>query len=733
MASTVGSASPSSLPGLDPLRVGATSATSRRALVLACGVALLGLALVGAVSYRTTSALLAAADGVREAERVRGAGLRLLTALQDIGSGARGFALSGDDSYLPYLQEGSAQAQRWLDELLVAAKGRPRLDATVADLKTFVAERIAVAEELVAMRRRTGSADDPRLLPVLDRARATMDQARRVLTVLDDAESREVAARAEVLARRQRQVVPAIAGLIGVALVLLGGIVWAVRRETDSLHRSEEALLRFLDAAPDASVMIDARGTIVFANAQAERFFGWQRSELLGQQIEILVPESARAGHVGQRERYAASPRPRPMGAGLELNARTRDGREVPVEISLSPIDTPAGTFFTAAVRDITERRQATERLREARAWADSLIETVREPLVVLDGDLRVLRANRAFYRFFATTPGSTVGQELLALGQGAWNVPGLRPALEQLLPRRTALTGFELDQTIPGRGERNLVLHARCVERDESGADTILVAIEDVTERKRSERLIVERRALERVNADLQEFAYAASHDLQEPLRKIRTFGDRILQRWGGTLPDDGRDYLQRMQNAAARMQKLIDDLLAFSRVSTRAQPFEQVDLGGLARDVVQDLEARIEETGGHVELGDLPTIEADPVQMRQLIQNLLANGLKFHRPGQAPTVRVGAQLMNGSGRSPTYELRVEDDGIGFDEKYLDRIFTIFQRLHGRSEYEGTGLGLAICRKIVERHHGRITAHSSPGKGATFVVTLPVSQGEFP
>lgn len=695
-------------------------------------MALLGLALVGLVSYRTTTALLAAADGVRDAERVRGASLRLLSALQDVVAGARGFALSGKDVYLESIRDGSAQAQRWLDDLSAAVKERPALEATLGDLHRLVAERLALSDEIVSMRRQTGSADDPRLLPILDRARATMDQARTILTALDDTESREVAARADALAQRQRQVVPAIAGLICAALVLLVGIVWAVRRETTSLHRSEEALLRVLDAAPDASVMIDARGVIVFANAQAERFFGWQRSELLGQQIEILVPESARAGHVGQRDRYAASPRPRPMGAGLELNARRRDGREVPVEISLSPIETPAGTFFTAAVRDITERRQATERLREARAWADSLIETVREPLVVLDGDLRVLRANRAFYRFFALTPAATVGQELLTLDKGRWDVPGLRSALEQLLPRHSVLTGFELNQTIPGRGECHLVLHARCVDREESGVDTILVAIEDVTERKRSERLEVERRALERVNADLQEFAYAASHDLQEPLRKIRTFGDRIVQRWGVTLPDDGRDYLQRMQNAAARMQKLIDDLLAFSRVSTRAQPFEQVDLGMVAREVVQDLDARIDETGGRVELGDLPTIEADPVQMRQLLQNLMANGLKFHHPGTAPTVRVGAQLLNGPGRPPAYELRVDDDGIGFDEKYLDRIFTIFQRLHGRSEYEGTGLGLAICRKIVERHHGRITARSSPGHGATFVVTLPVSQGEF-
>jgi signal transduction histidine kinase len=184
-------------------------------------------------------------------------------------------------------------------------------------------------------------------------------------------------------------------------------------------------------------------------------------------------------------------------------------------------------------------------------------------------------------------------------------------------------------------------------------------------------------------------------------------------------------------MQNAAGRMQSLINDLLAFSRVSTRAQPLERVDLGQIAREVMIDLEETVRQCGGHVELGELPTLAADPLQMRQLLQNLIANALKFSKPGEPPIVRVHGRVSQPQGcatdTEPICELLVEDNGIGFDEKYLDRIFNVFQRLHARGTYEGTGIGLAVCRKIAERHGGTITAASEPGKGSTFIVTIPM------
>jgi signal transduction histidine kinase len=235
--------------------------------------------------------------------------------------------------------------------------------------------------------------------------------------------------------------------------------------------------------------------------------------------------------------------------------------------------------------------------------------------------------------------------------------------------------------------------------------------------------------RDLERSNRELQDFAFVASHDLQEPLRKIQAFGDRLRSKHGAALGDEGRDYLERMQAAARRMHNLINDLLTFSRVTSKAQPFVPTDLGQVVREVLADLEFRVQETEGEVEVGDLCTIDADPLQMRQLFQNLIGNALKFHRPGVPPLVRITAGEAPGEEGAPCCRIEVEDNGIGFDVKYLDRIFTPFQRLHGRTEYEGTGMGLAVCRRIVERHGGTITAESTPGEGTRFLAMLPMRQ----
>jgi len=255
------------------------------------------------------------------------------------------------------------------------------------------------------------------------------------------------------------------------------------------------------------------------------------------------------------------------------------------------------------------------------------------------------------------------------------------------------------------------------------------VVLFKDITERKQSaEALQHKAEELARSNAELEQFAFVASHDLQEPLRKIRAFGDRLKTKCASVLPEESADYLDRMQNAAARMQTLINDLLTFSRVISRTEPFVPVDLAQVTREVLSDLEVRIEKTGATIEVGDLPKIEADPMQMRQLLQNLIGNALKFHPPNAKPIVRIHADLIAGDfAEGPLCQLIVQDNGIGFDEKYLDKIFAVFQRLHGRQEYEGTGIGLAVCRRIEDRHKGSITARSQPGQGAKFIIQLPV------
>ena len=246
---------------------------------------------------------------------------------------------------------------------------------------------------------------------------------------------------------------------------------------------------------------------------------------------------------------------------------------------------------------------------------------------------------------------------------------------------------------------------------------------------RESEEKLRQSAAQLERSNRELQDFAYVASHDLQEPLRKIVVFGERLKEKNAGTFGPESRDYLDRMQKAAGRMQTLINDLLGFSRVTTKAQPFTPVNLAEVASGVVDDLEGRIELVKGRVEVGTLPVIEAEPLQMRQLLQNLIGNALKFRRPEESPVVKVEAQIIPDPATpgKQLCRLTVSDNCIGFDEKYVDRIFNVFQRLHTRNEYEGTGMGLAIVKKIALYHGGDVTAKSKPGEGSTFILTVPV------
>jgi light-regulated signal transduction histidine kinase (bacteriophytochrome) len=301
-------------------------------------------------------------------------------------------------------------------------------------------------------------------------------------------------------------------------------------------------------------------------------------------------------------------------------------------------------------------------------------------------------------------------------------------------------LTDYEVCLRRIDRDWQAIFSYGGSIVKAPNGQPLAFLTITDITKRKRIEaKLKIYSDKLERSNSELQDFAQIASHDLQEPLRKILAFGDRLKVKAGESLDGECRDYLQRMFNAAARMQTLITDLMTFSRVETKAQTFVAVDLGVIAREVSADLETLIEKSGGRVEIEELPTIDADPVQMRQLLQNLISNSLKYCRAGVPPVVRIYSQepdehrresltKTGGLARQLT-EILVKDNGIGFDEKYLDRIFNMFQRLHQKGEYEGTGVGLAICRKIVDRHSGTITAHSSPGQGTTFMVTMPVMQ----
>jgi PAS domain S-box-containing protein len=381
-----------------------------------------------------------------------------------------------------------------------------------------------------------------------------------------------------------------------------------------------------------------------------------------------------------------------------------------------------------------------------AERLAMSILEQAAEPIIVLDAHDRITHSSR---------------QAAVLAGQDP-----LGKAFETVFPLRMQDDSPSIGGHIIGReaiferaDERRFYVHySRSPLRDQSGSDIgSVIVLADISRSKQveeelrrsrkdlqrlneslEERVLLRTRELSRANIalinknrELQDFAYVASHDLQEPLRKISSFADLLTSEFGSELHEDAIAYLDRMRGAAIRMSDLLRGLLAFSRVLTEARPFRMVDLKSAIEDVVSDLQVLIEETGASIEIGTMPSVEADAVQMRQLFQNLIGNSIKFAKDGKTPAIRIKAKLVESGGSEKEMVARIEvaDNGIGFDQKYLDRIFAPFQRLHGRSAYPGTGMGLAICRRIVERHHGDLTAESAPGEGARFVVTLPVVQ----
>ncbi len=391
-------------------------------------------------------------------------------------------------------------------------------------------------------------------------------------------------------------------------------------------------------------------------------------------------------------------------------------------------------------LRDISRRRRAEAALGEQANLLSNIMDAMPDHVFVKDHDGRYIMHNRAHRLYLG-----------LRLSD---NIEG-RTAFD-LFPRELAEryhaddvyvleTGAPIrDREEPARPTSPNVVWLSTTKmplRNPAGRVVGVVCVStDITARKEADEKLKRFAAqLERSNAELNSFAAVASHDLQEPLRKILAFGDRLKAKAGEELGEQGRDYLDRMQNAAERMQILIQDLLKLSRVASRAQPFEKCGLGKIAAEVIGDLEVAIESKNGRVDVGEMPTIDADPLQMRQLFQNLIANALKFQKPGEAPVVAVSAESIvvagdefPGAPKGAQFcKITVQDNGIGFDQKFADQIFEVFQRLHTRVEYEGTGIGLAVCRKITDRHGGAIVAKSVIGQGATFIVTLPVKQPE--
>jgi len=419
-----------------------------------------------------------------------------------------------------------------------------------------------------------------------------------------------------------------------------------------------------------------------------------------------------------------------------EHRLRRHDGEYRYFSVRAVPLFAADGTIreWAGIHSDITQRKLTEHSLREGERRFRELADAMPQVVWGAHPDGHFDYYNRRWYEFTGRPEG--------ALGDASWadvvHPDDQQDATERWRSAIATGRAYEIEYRLKhADGTYRWYLTRALAVRNEAGVITRWLGTStDIDERKRTEdQLRASSVSLLQSNRELEDFATVASHDLQEPLRKVHSFVGCLRDEQSAVLSVDGLNYLDRIQNAAARMTTLVSDLLEFSRVSSQAKPFTAVDLNEVLMGVISDLEVRLAETGGRVQMTELPIVASDSFQMRQLLQNLIGNALKFRKKDEPAVVRISAEIIDATdARGVTTpeaacRLSVTDNGIGFDEKYLDRIFKIFQRLHGRGDYEGTGIGLAICRRIVERHAGTITARSRPGEGATFIVTLPLLQ----
>ena len=382
--------------------------------------------------------------------------------------------------------------------------------------------------------------------------------------------------------------------------------------------------------------------------------------------------------------------------------------------------------------QEMSERQLAEWAVQEAREYAESIVETIREPLVVLDTNLRIISVNHSFCQTFKVTPEDAGGKLIYDLGNRQWNIPKLQVLLEEVIPRNNQFQNFEVDHEFPAIGHRTMLLNARQIYSKGIGAQMILLAIEDITERKKAEDEIkrlnedLKHRAIELEAAykELETYSYSVSHDLRTPLLGINGLSRVLIERYSNHLDAKGRQFLSIMHSSTQKMLQLIDDLLVFSRSEHQQMEPSDIDIGELAKGVFEELKSIIPERTLLLDIKTLPPARGDQSMIRQVFVNLLSNAIKFTRPKGAGVIEIGCMVKKN--QNIYY---VKDNGVGFGMRYAVDLFGVFQRHHTVDEFEGTGIGLAIVQRIIHRHGGKVWAEGEVNKGATFYFTLPTGE----
>lgn len=499
-----------------------------------------------------------------------------------------------------------------------------------------------------------------------------------------------------------------------------------LQRHAHKLEKLEDKFRSLLESAPDAMVIVGETGVIQLVNAQAESMFGYSREDLIGKRVELLMPDRYKKEHRLHRfNLFFTGLRAKQLSEGYELFGKKRNGEEFPVEISLSPLVTDEGRLVSAAIRDITNRKRAEEKFR-------NLLEAAPDAIIIVNERGLIQLVNAQTEKLFGYHRSEIIGKRIELLMPERYRSDHRAHRTDYFVTPKVRQMGSGLELFGRRKNGEEFPLEISLSPLETEEGMLVSSAIRDISDKKRLENEIREANVnlekkvqlrtveLELKNKELEQFAYVASHDLQEPLRTTSSFVELLREKCYGKLDGEADQFIDYIIQSSDRMRTLINDLLEYSRIGRKIS-LQVVNCNTILSEVLADLDNAIREQQAVITTGDLPVINGYATELKQLFQNLISNSVKFRKKDILPQIHISAVK-----KQHNWEFSISDNGIGIEERHMERIFVIFQRLHTRSEYEGSGIGLSHCKKIVELHGGKIWVKSTPGQGSTFYFTIP-------